>query len=206
MPRGASRDHFGFARCGPPEIVIHYVAAVFRIAMAIGVVVYGVIQCPAWGWSADGKRLYRHNRRVISHLPESDADWPFLTKGMFSVPPLRVQSERRVPQYEHQIIHFAGEYKNMVILEAAWIRKFELLLSKLCWYSATVTNDFSKIQYDWAVSLGGEQTRGYLDNVPRPPSEWSFRCSGIDLRPLTRTEAVDGILTSEHHSVHPAAT
>jgi len=76
------------------------------------------------------KRVSRLNRRVLAALPESHQEWPFLTRGMFSMLPLRTSCERRIPQYEDQVIHFAGDYKDMWTLEAAWVVKFERSAAK----------------------------------------------------------------------------
>jgi hypothetical protein len=38
--------------------------------------------------------------------------------------------DRHVAQYENHVIHFAGDYKNMYLLEADWVRKFEAVLSR----------------------------------------------------------------------------
>jgi hypothetical protein len=169
----------------------------------MGVTIHGFIECPAWGRgpNADrGKRLFRYNSRVIAALPASDPDWPFLTRGMFSVLPLRTAQERWIPQYESQLIHFAGDYKSMIPLEAKWVTKFERLLAMLCWYRAVVIDEFTKIRYEWDVELLSEQTSGYFDVPPRPPRRWKFRCFKVELQPLPVNEALDGALASEHHS------
>ncbi len=113
--------------------------------------------------------------------------------------PLRRTSERRIPQYEHQVIHFAGEYKNMYVLEADWVRKFEeRLLSRLCWCRAVVIVEFTHLLYEWKVPWNHVETR-YLSDPPQPPTEWSFRCSKIERQAVAEADAVEGILSSPYH-------
>jgi hypothetical protein len=166
--------------------------------MGVGVVMHGFIECPGFAWTPETKRIYRANRRVILGLPVSDPEWPFITRDMFSLLPLRPKWERHVAQYENQIIHFAGDYKNMIVLEADWVRKFEALLSRLCWYQAVVELEFTRLRYEWRVSFDhtGERYRG---NPPRPPTEWSFACCSMERKPLPLGEAIDGPLASPYH-------
>ena len=166
--------------------------------MGIGVVIHGYIECPGYAWQAEDKRIYRANRRVILGLPVSDPEYPFITRDMFSVLPLRPTLERRVAQYENHVIHFAGDYKNMYALDADWIRKFEAILSRLCWNRAVVTLDFSSFRYEWTVT-DWNQKFAYRSNPPRPPTHWSFKCYRTELRPLAAGEAVNGTLASPHH-------
>jgi hypothetical protein len=165
--------------------------------MGIGVILHGYIECPGYARAAETRRVYRANRRVILGLPVSDPDWPFITRDMFSVLPLRPTWDRRVAQYENHVIHFAGDYKNMHVLEADWVRKFEGLLSRLCWYRAVVMLEFG-LRYEWEVAFDhiGERYNG---NPPRPPTEWSFTCHRVERRPMSVMEAVDGRLISSHH-------
>jgi hypothetical protein len=166
--------------------------------MGIGVVIHGYIECPGYAYTAETKRVYRANRRVILGLPVSDSEWPFITRDMFSVLPLRPTWDRRIAQYENQLIHFAGDYKNMYVLEADWVRKFESLLAKLCWYRAAVMLEFSALRYEWEVPFDHVADR-HRENPPRPPTEWSFQCFRMEQEPLSIGEAIDGPLSSPHH-------
>ena len=166
--------------------------------MGIGAVIHGFIECPGWSHNSNVKRLFRLNRKVLSSLPISDTDWPFITKDMFSMLPLRPSLERQVAQYENQVIHFAGDYKNMYILEADWITKFERLLARLYWHSAVVTNEFSALRYEW--SIAPDRMGDMIDrDPPLPPTEWTFRCFKMTLNQLPLSEAVEGALNSPHH-------
>lgn len=169
--------------------------------MGIGVVVHGYIECPGYARTAEAKRIYRANRRIILGLPASDPDWPFITRDMFSSLPLRPSWSRRIPQYQSHVIHFAGDYKNMYVLEADWVRKFEGLLSRLCWYSAVVMLEFTALRYEWEVAFDHIGER-YHHDPPLPPTEWSFRCYRIERQPLPQREAIDGPLVSPHHTVN----
>jgi hypothetical protein len=164
--------------------------------MGIGVILHGYVDCPGYAYTAETKRVYRANRRVILGLPVSDPDWPFITRDMFSVLPLRPTRDRQIAQYENHVIHFAGSYKDMWVLEADWVRKFEALLRRLCWYRAVVM--LGTLRYEWNVSfdhIGGR----YRENPPRPPTEWVFQYYRMEARSLSASEAIDGPLTSPHH-------
>lgn len=169
--------------------------------MGTGVVVYGYIDCPGYGWQVQDKRVFRHNRRVLKSLPDSDPDWPFITRNMFSVLPLRPSVSRCIPQYESQVIHFAGSYKNMYVLDAAWLHKFESLLSKLCWFEAVAMVDFSRLRYQWSVNMG-DVSPGYSANPPVPPAHWAFSCTQWAEEPAPST-AIDEQFESVHHVAHP---
>jgi hypothetical protein len=106
--------------------------------------------------------------------------------------------DRQIPQYDHQVIHFAGDYKNMYILEADWIRKFEEVLSRLCWYRAVVILEFSSLRYEWEVAF--KHWDRYMANPPLPPTEWTFQCFRMEQKPLAEPEAVDGTIASAYHS------
>jgi len=166
--------------------------------MGIGVIVHGYIDCPGYGWQPEDKRVFHQNRRVIRRLPESDSEWPFFTRNMFSMLPLRPSLERCIPQYEDQVIHFAGAYKNMYIIEAEWLTKFERLLSNLCWYSAVAIVDFSKLRYEWSLDISSVADQ-YRHDPPVPPREWSFQCFQLDSQAIAHKEAIDGTFESPYH-------
>jgi hypothetical protein len=152
--------------------------------MAIGVVVHGVIEYVCYGHDPESKRVYRHNKRVIDSLPVSDGEWPFMPRVMFSILPIRASIERKIPQYENGLIHFAGDYKNMYSLEAEWIQKFEeRLLRRLCWSRAVVNLDFSGLRYEWQAQLADK------DDVPR---QWMFRCLQVIAERIEPREAIEG--------------
>ncbi len=59
---------------------------------------------------------------AIDRLPEysEDDDWPFLTKGMFSI--------TTDPSYREPIIHFAASYKDILGSWKDWEQKFEVVI------------------------------------------------------------------------------
>lgn len=170
--------------------------------MGIGCIVHGYIECPGYGWQPGDKRVFRQNRRVIQQLPDSDPEWPFFTKNMFSMLPLRTTLERCIPQYESQVIHFAGVYKNMYKIEGEWLGKFERLLSNLCWLSAVAIAEGSRLRYEWSVDIG-RVAEQYQRDPPVPPREWSFQCWEFDLQLVPPAMAIDGKFNSEYHVTPP---
>jgi len=163
--------------------------------MGIGVVIHGYISCYGFINQPDVKRVFRHNQRVLKQLPNPDPEWPFLPREMFSMLPLRTDQRLGIPQYEHQIIHFAGDYKNMYLLQADWVRKFEQLLSRLVWTKAVVMLDFSDLRYEWNVPP--EFDDGFSHDPPIPPTRWTFQSYRIDS--TSAGEFVEGLLVSPHH-------
>src|SRR5437879_1072813 len=93
--------------------------------------VYGVIIGATYK-STDYRRLQRLNRQVIDALPETD-DWPFLTRGMFSINGERPEDGT----YRCHTIHFAATFKSIEWEWEEWLTKFENLLSKLFWFEAS---------------------------------------------------------------------
>jgi len=160
--------------------------------MGIGVVVHGIIKSPGWANQEPSERTYAHNQRVIEALPEGDTEWPYITRSMFSILPLRRSLDMNIPQYEDAVIHFAGGYKGMLILEADWIRKFEKLLAQLCWTRATVYNAFSSLVYEWESDWPSES---FFHDPPIPPRKWKLTCGLQKIESVPLTEAVDGPYT-----------
>lgn len=160
--------------------------------MGIGVVVHGIIESPGWGTQEPSVRTHTHNQRVIEALPQSDTEWPYLTRSMFSILPLRQSFDVQIPQYEKAVIHFAGAYKGMFILESDWIRKFEKLLAQLCWTRAIVYNQFSSLVYEWEADWPSES---FFHTPPIPPKKWKLTCGLQKIEPMRLTEAIDGPYT-----------
>lgn len=87
--------------------------------------------------------LYHHNRCALEALPDTDDDWPFLTRHMFDVasPKLGLSFDRGI--FQTQIVHFGASLKTAdrdgTEFVETWLAKFEKhLLSSLVWLSATV--------------------------------------------------------------------
>jgi hypothetical protein len=86
--------------------------------------------------------IHHHNRCVVQGLPDTDSDWPFLTRHVFSlsVPKLEWNHDRGI--YKGQIIHFGANLKADLAdtdFAETWLQKFEQqLLTPLVWRTAAV--------------------------------------------------------------------
>ncbi len=158
--------------------------------MGIGIIIHGYIESLGFGSQKESKRVYRHNKAVINSIPDINDDWPFFTKRMFSVLPLRTSFNENIPQYDSLVISFGASYKNMYILEAEWINKFEALLKKLCWESAIVYNDFTNLKYVWEVEE--ESHKNFYNDPPLPPKKWKFSCFKYEETEIDSKDAIDG--------------
>ena len=132
-------------------------------------IIYGFIQGAEW-MSSDFKKLHRLNRQVIEALPETDT-FPFLTRGMFSVP----GDEPHQGTFRSQIIHFGASMKEVEFEWRKFLEKFEALLRKLFWFKA-VMNLHSEIageeRYEWTVDAN--QIVHFFKDPPLPPVKWFF--------------------------------
>jgi hypothetical protein len=151
--------------------------------MGLGVTIHGIIEAPAVILS--DLRVYRHNRAVLEELPEKDPDF-LMTRTMFSLPPYHPETGATAPQYDEVPIHFAANYKEMLLLPAAWIHKFEQLLMKLFWHRAIVYHEFVGIRYLWRPSEG-------FQHDPLNPKNCVLTCQGIgNLTTVPCTVAIEG--------------
>ena len=94
-------------------------------------IVYGCIKDATS--QQDDSRRRRSNREVMLQLPKAD-DWPFLCQEMFAIP----RVDAGLGNYQTEVMHFGASYKAVEYEWEQWIAKFEDLLSKLYWVSATV--------------------------------------------------------------------
>lgn len=96
-------------------------------------IVYGIIKDVA---SSDAR--FQQKSRLINCdalLDLSDADtFPYLTASMFSIP----EEDLEHGTYQTQVIHFAASYQAVEYHWEQWMSKFEALLKKMYWVSATV--------------------------------------------------------------------
>lgn len=162
-----------------------------EITMGVGVIIHGVIESTGFGGQKESKRVYRHNKSVINSLPDISDTWPFFSKRMFSVLPLRNSMDVHLPQYESLVISFGASYKNMYAPEAEWIIKFESLLKRLCWDRAIVYNDFAAYRYVWKVD-SEEGHQNFFHDPPLPPRSWEFTCYKSNYSEVSPSEAIDG--------------
>ena len=83
----------------------------------------GVDRCPA------------HNSDMLAALPAED-EWPALVRGMFALPAAWPHGT-----YRSQVIHFGASFKDEPqdrLCWDNWLVKFETLLRRLHWWSATL--------------------------------------------------------------------
>lgn len=96
-------------------------------------IVYGVIRDVA----TEGREFLQRSRRVngeaILSLSDLD-DFPHLTTSMFAIP----VDELEQGTYQTQVIHFAASYQAVEYHWEQWLAKFEALLKRMYWVSATV--------------------------------------------------------------------
>jgi hypothetical protein len=160
--------------------------------MGIGVVVQGYIAAPGWPPQPPSLRVYRLNKAVIQSLPTVDQDWPFIPRSMFALAPYGGKLERRAPQHEHMLIHFAASYKNMYALEAAWVHKFERILARLWWTEAVAYCEFSRIRYVWKSEWSAET---FHHDPPILPTKWKLTCYKQEDKEMTTEAAIVGKYT-----------
>lgn len=95
-------------------------------------IVYGCIKDQP-GDEAERDRRYHANATAIAALPEDDG-FPLLAREMFG-------SSGRDPfsgTYHTQVIHFGASYRAVEYEWEQWLARFEALLAKMYWISATV--------------------------------------------------------------------
>lgn len=94
-------------------------------------IVYGCIKDSAYFYHETERR--KVNREAMLQLPSAD-EWPFLSHEMFAIP----QLEGLHGQYQTEVMHFGASYKAVEYEWEQWIEKFEELLARMYWVSATV--------------------------------------------------------------------
>lgn len=94
-------------------------------------IVYGCIKDASEFYLDSERRAV--NRRAMLSLPNAD-EWPFLSQEMFAIP----RMENGQGNYLTEVMHFGASYKAVEYEWEQWIGKFEELLSRMYWVSATV--------------------------------------------------------------------
>ena len=132
-------------------------------------IIYGIIEGATWR-SDDFRRLHRLNRQILDQaLPMTD-EWPFLTRGMFSIP----GEECHEGTYRTQVIHFGASIKDAEEEWDNWVVKFEVLLSRLYWTSALVhlhSEVGGSRRYEWVIDP--DQIDRFLCDPPLPIAKWT---------------------------------
>ena len=133
-------------------------------------IVYGCIKDTS---DFDGEASHRiNNRKAMLALPKAD-EWPFLSQEMFSMPSPKVGQDN----YQTDVMHFGASYRAVEYEWDQWVNKFEQLLSKMFWVSATVhleTELSGTHTFIWESS-GNFHTPGRSDMQVR--CEWSHEGS-----------------------------
>ncbi|MEQ9442744.1 MAG: hypothetical protein RIG62_27125 [Cyclobacteriaceae bacterium] len=128
-------------------------------------IVYGHI-CAIVNQPPKGDKLLELNYKIIQELPNTD-DYPWITKWMFNTIPMGTQ-----PIYRNQIIHFGASYKQVESEWSQWLDKFELILKKLYWFSATVHLETELVgdhKYEWVANIDH-----WNNEKIEPTTEWKF--------------------------------
>lgn len=136
-------------------------------------IVYGRISGATWK-TKDYYKLHRYNREVLDSLPETDAEYPWLNRSMFSIP-----NEQGV--YRDQVITFGASYKTLEYEWHIWMDRFEELLKKLFWFDVTIHAEFEimgKYQYHWEINHDLLGDTNWYKEIPEPVTEWKFEGNG----------------------------
>ncbi|NVK36750.1 MAG: hypothetical protein HWE18_02390 [Gammaproteobacteria bacterium] len=118
-------------------------------------IVYGIIKDVPTSPEMDGERRRMVNSGALLDLPQTfDVNSPFLCGDMFTLPGFDVFSGA----YHTQLIHFGASYRAVEYEWERWMQKFEELLSKMYWVSATVhleTELSGKHTFHWEPTSRG---------------------------------------------------
>jgi len=97
-------------------------------------IVYGCIKDVVFADDADLARQRRdQNRQVLASLPSAES-WPLISREMFALPPNAIV----VDDLHTDVVPFGNSYKGVEYEWEQWIARFESLLKKMFWVSATV--------------------------------------------------------------------
>ena len=97
-------------------------------------VVYGCIKDTVYSDQSEQFNVHRKiNLQVMNELPSIE-DWGLLNREMFSMP--QVASD--LDDANTNVVHFGSSYKAVEHEWEQWIGKFESMLKRMYWVSATV--------------------------------------------------------------------
>jgi len=132
-------------------------------------IVYGNIIGETWR-SHDYHRLQRLNNDYLSSLPTTDT-FPWIHRNMFNFP----DPENIEGTYRDQVITFGASYKSVEYEWDEWLNKFEAILRKLYWSSATIhleTEVVGDHKYEWIFDIN--QPDNWITDNPQPTTMWTF--------------------------------
>jgi hypothetical protein len=168
----------------PGELVFEDADSQGRLIMAHESILFGFIRGSRF--TNDNGQYFRElqirNTRVISALPARDS-YPYLSRGMFGLPPL----DNTSVTFRTQIIHFGGSINYLEFGDVPeWLEKFENLLRKLFWYSAEahiITDVIGVHRFTWQADQDLFAT--YWTGDPQPTTRWTRKQFG-DSEPIVK--------------------
>src|SRR5690606_29305696 len=105
-----------------------------NLAMSQESIVYGCIKDIVYADDRETALERREvNRRVLQALPSSE-DWPLISREMFAQP----ASALVVDDLHTDVLPFGNSYKGVEYEWEQWLQRFEGLLQRMFWVSATV--------------------------------------------------------------------
>jgi len=118
-------------------------------------IVYGCIKDVPMTPETDQRRRRMVNRTALLELPVAfEKESPFLCVDMFALPGVDIFTG----SYHTQVIHFGASYRAVEYEWELWMQKFEELLRKMYWVSATVhleTELSGKHTFHWEAATAG---------------------------------------------------
>jgi hypothetical protein len=99
-----------------------------------------------------GQVIHAHNRRIIESLPDIPSE--FISRQMFAIvePPLAFRS---------QLIHFARSINYIEECWAEFLRDFEALIARMCWYSVHLHISFDQSGGEYTLRWSGFWGHGF---------------------------------------------
>lgn len=143
-------------------------------------IVYGIIKDAASNDNSFQVRSRLVNCDALLELHEQDT-FPYLTSSMFSIP----EEDLEQGTYQTQVIHFAASYQAVEYHWEQWMAKFEALLKKMYWVSATVhleTELSGKHTFHWECSGQYHVPSEELSVRCEWEQELAFHTTNMDLR------------------------
>ncbi len=138
--------------------------------MAHEALLFGMIEGASFR-TEEYRHLQQLNAEVLAQLPIQD-EWPWLVRGMFALPAPSPQGT-----FRQQVIHFGASIKDAPMDRSCWdvwIAKFERLLRKLWWWSASLVlqTDFEPDRHFLWIPAEAWTSR-LSEESPPPVSDWT---------------------------------